>query len=283
MIKLQIGNLKIQIYGLENGKLPDNTRLFETDFDNSDLYYNFYTNKKLILPETAPTYRKNDIIVYKNQSGLESRLLIFPEQQSAYAYIQETASGITDIYFNPAYLKMIDSDTIFYSMLALEKHLYLHNFFIFHCSYIDYDGKAILFSGPSGIGKTTHTNLWRRYKPDKVTILNGDKCLLSYEGGKLYANGWPICGTSGICHNEKREVKAIVLLQQSEENKIIEEKKTVLFRRILEQLTVNYWNKDFVNAVMTFVQTIISTVPCYTYTCNISQEAVDIIYKKVIG
>ena len=110
-------------------------------------------------------------------------------------------------------------------MLALEKHLVLQNSFAFHCAYLDFEGKAILFSGPSGIGKTTHTNLWCQYLPDQAKVLNGDKCLLSREGNTFYANGWPICGSSGICHNERREVRAVVLLQQAPENRLIEEKK----------------------------------------------------------
>lgn len=167
-------------------------------------------------------------------------------------------------------------------MLALEKHLVLQNSFAFHCAYLDFEGKAILFSGPSGIGKTTHTNLWCQYLPDQAKVLNGDKCLLSREGSTFYANGWPICGSSGICHNERREVRAVVLLQQAPENRLIEEKKILTFRRVLEQLTVNYWNREFTEAAMTFADSLVSTLPCFTYGCNISREAVDILYQQLI-
>ena len=282
MIRLTIGNLHIQLEGIDRAHLPTNTLLFESTFEEADLYYTFHTDQNPRLPDMPPVYRKPDILVFRQPSGLESRLLILPDGQAAYAYLEETDSNHTEIYFNPAYTSLLSADTIFHSMLALEKHLVLRNSFVFHCSYLDFEGKAVLFSGPSGIGKTTHTNLWCQYLPDRAKVLNGDKCLLSREGNTFYANGWPICGSSGICHNERREVRAVVLLQQAPENRLIEEKKILTFRRVLEQLTVNYWNREFTDAAMTFADSLVSTLPCFTYGCNISREAVDTLYQQLI-
>lgn len=282
MIRLTIGNLHIQLEGIDRAHLPANTLLFESTFEEVDLYYTFHTDRQPCLPNIPPVYRKPDILVFRQPSGLESRLLILPDRQAAYAYLEETGSNHTEIYFNPAYTSLLNTDTIFHSMLALEKHLVLQNSFVFHCSYLDFEGKAVLFSGPSGIGKTTHTNLWCQYLPDRAKVLNGDKCLLSHEGNTFYANGWPICGSSGICYNERREVRAIVLLQQAPENRLIEEKKILTFRRVLEQVTVNYWNREFTDAAMTFADSLVSTLPCFTYGCNISREAVDTLYQQLI-
>lgn len=282
MIRLTIGNLHIQLEGINKANLPANTLLFESTFEEADLYYTFHTDRQPCLPNIPPVYRKPDILVFRQPSGLESRLLILPDGQAAYAYLEETDSQHTEIYFNPTYTSLLNTDTIFHSMLALEKHLVLQNSFVFHCSYLDFEGKAILFSGPSGIGKTTHTNLWCQYLPDQAKVLNGDKCLLSREGNTFYANGWPICGSSGICYNERREVRAVVLLQQAPENRLIEEKKILTFRRVLEQLTVNYWNREFTDAAITFADSLVSTLPCFMYGCNISREAVDTLYQQLI-
>lgn len=281
MIRLTIGDLHIQLEGIDRASLPANTLLFESTFEEADLYYIFHTDRNPRFPNTQPVYRKPDILVFRQPSGLESRLLILPDLQTAYAYLEETDSRHTEIYFNPAYTSLLNTDTIFHSMLALEKHLFFRNSFVFHCAYLDFGGKAILFSGPSGIGKTTHTNLWCQYMPGKAQVLNGDKCLLSREGNTFYANGWPICGSSGICHNERREVHAVVLLQQAPDNRLIEEKKVLTFRRVLEQLTVNYWNRAFTDAAMSFTDSLVSTLPCFTYACNISREAVDVLYKQL--
>lgn len=281
MIRLTIGDLHIQLEGIDRSSLPANTLLFESTFEEADLYYTFHTDRNPRLPDIPPVYRKPDILVFRQPSGLESRLLILPDLQTAYAYLEETDSRHTEIYFNPVYTSLLNTDTIFHSMLALEKHLFLRNSFVFHCAYLDFGGKAILFSGPSGIGKSTHTNLWCQYMPGKAQVLNGDKCLLSREGNTFHANGWPICGSSGICHNERREVHAVVLLQQAPDNRLIEEKKVLTFRRVLEQLTVNYWNRAFTDAAMSFTDSLVSTLSCFTYACNISREAVDVLYKQL--
>ena len=132
MIRLTIGNLHIQLEGIDRAHLPANTLLFESTFEEVDLYYTFHTDRQPCLPDIPPVYRKPDILVFRQSSGLESRLLILPDGQTAYAYLEETDSNHTEIYFNPAYTSLLNTDTIFHSMLALEKHLVLQNSFVFH-------------------------------------------------------------------------------------------------------------------------------------------------------
>lgn len=42
----------------------------------------------------------------------------------------------------------------------------------FHSSLIDYQGRGLMFLGPSGIGKTTQAELWNQYR--NALIINGD-------------------------------------------------------------------------------------------------------------
>lgn len=285
MIKLTIGNINITLHNIDKSLLPVNILKFCSSHRESDLNY-YFTFVPKIYAKNDSNYRiifaNKDLTIYKDCNEHEIRELYFPENHELYAIYQETSNRNINITICTKRLQLFKFETIFVSTLSLEKQLYLHNSFIFHCSYLDFEGKAILFSGPSGIGKTTHTNLWCQYLPDRAKVLNGDKCLLSREGNTFYANGWPICGSSGICHNERREVRAVVLLQQAPENRLIEEKKILTFRRVLEQLTVNYWNREFTEAAMTFADSLVSTLPCFTYGCNISREAVDILYQQLI-
>ena len=54
-----------------------------------------------------------------------------------------------------------------------------------HSSYIIYHDKAILFTGPSGIGKTTQAELWRDYQG--AEIINGDVTLIRKWDGRYCA------------------------------------------------------------------------------------------------
>ena len=100
-----------------------------------------------------------------------------------------------------------------WSAFDLPQQLLLNSTLVLHASSIGYDGKAIVFSAPSGVGKSTQSALWEKYRG--AVQLNGDKVALKKEGDKFFAYGLPFCGTSRICHNYKMPVEAIVTLGQA--------------------------------------------------------------------
>lgn len=278
MIHLTIGPINLAIEGINKEQLPENTILFLSDNEQVDIHYQIEIGGTVPSFPEKVLYRKNDIIVFQKNDKLESRLLFVPNVEFPYAYYEELDEQHVHVSFNPYFNELFSSDTIFHSLLALERHLWKYDAFVLHCSYMDFEGKAYLFSGPSGIGKTTHTDLWCKQFPNTAKVLNGDKCLLIKEGTTYYAVGWPICGSSKICHNEKREVAAIILLQQAPTNYEISEKRIRHFKQILEQLAVNYWNASFVNKAMSFAEQLSGALPCCTYACNMEEDAVSTLY-----
>ena len=44
-----------------------------------------------------------------------------------------------------------------------------------HGAVIEFEGRAYLFTAPSGTGKSTHIRLWRQYLGNAVRVINGDK------------------------------------------------------------------------------------------------------------
>lgn len=282
MLKLTIGKLNIQLNGVDAEQISDNTLLFRSDFQGeADLTYTIRIGENPPVISSPVIYRAKDIMVFGKPDGLEARLLYMPDSRDCYAYYEEISEKEINIYVNGAYLNHLKIDTIFISLLALERHEERRGAFILHCAYMSFDGKAILFSGPSGIGKSTHSGLWCNEYPDRTCVLNGDKCLLTMDDGRLFANGWPVCGSSGICQNERREVAAIILLQQSMINQFIEEKPMRNFKQLLAQITVNYWNNQYTDDAMNFIESLLQRTGCATYACNISSEAVVTLYNKL--
>ena len=80
-----------------------------------------------------------------------------------------------------------------------------------HASAIEVDGCAYLFSGPSGVGKSTHTGLWQSFLP-QACIINDDKPALRRIDGTWYAYGTPGCGKDGINQNKKLPLAGICFL-----------------------------------------------------------------------
>ena len=66
--------------------------------------------------------------------------------------------------------------------------------FMLHAAVVMVDGVAYAFSAKSGTGKSTHMRLWRRALGPRVIPINGDKPILRFQNGTLYAYGTPWAG-----------------------------------------------------------------------------------------
>ena len=65
----------------------------------------------------------------------------------------------SDIYFNEVASYLLPSKLL--DLLSFERVILQNNGVILHSSFIKYNDYAILFSGPSGVGKSTQANLWK--------------------------------------------------------------------------------------------------------------------------
>ena len=102
----------------------------------------------------------------------------------------------------------------------LSSLLFAYGVVPFHGVLIGWNGYGILFTAPSGTGKSTHANFWKEAFPREVSIINGDKPLLRIIDGTLHGFGSPWKGKECIGDNSDIPIKAICHLQRGK-NKII--------------------------------------------------------------
>ena len=88
-----------------------------------------------------------------------------------------------------------------------------------HTSTIQYQGKAVLFLGESGTGKSTHTRLWWE-NIEEAVLLNDDSPILRLIDGKLWVYGSPWSGKTPCYKNERYPLAACVRLSQAPKNRI---------------------------------------------------------------
>ncbi len=268
----RIGNFLFQIKSKQEIPIPEMFQKFSCEGDMEPEYtYEIEVTVQLPEAEGEVLARREDIVVRKTEVG-ESRMLNFKGGSQPYAYYEEKESNLAKTWFRTASMEDFDVDPVFLALLSMERHMMRRNQFVLHCAYMRYQGEAILFSAPSGTGKTTQAGLWQKYRGSEV--VNGDRALLSIKEGKLIASGWPVSGTSGVCEPEDTPVKAIVMLGQAEENTIRTCAPREAFVQIYSQLTINTWNQEFTERAMDFIEKIIATVPVYHLDCTISEEAV---------
>lgn len=279
----QIGKVSVQLELPEQMLLPENLYKFQIMqlSENDEIQMTYHFQYLPDLPEMEETFWKKKISgrevfrenlqLFQTEEG-ECRRLNFPGDPKPYAFTL-TQEKDCQIWVNEAYHEWLSSDTIFVSMLALEKRMIDADAMILHSAYMCYRGEAVLFSAPSETGKSTQAGLWEKYRGSRT--INGDRSLLLQEDGVWKAYGWPVCGNSGICHNESYPIRAIVMLKQAKENRAYPLKGFQALREIMEQITYNAWDKEFQFKVMDQLEILLEKVPVYRLECDISETAVE--------
>lgn len=150
--------------------------------------------------------------------------------------------------------------------------------FILHSSYLSYNGEAILFTAPSGGGKSTQAALWEACRPGSE-IINGDRSILSCDEGIPMVHSLPLCGSSGIAKNRKMPIRAIVVLGKADENQITVLSKREAFRSILSESAVHTWDSYGTEKITDVLLHILEKVPVCRLECRPDETAVECLEK----
>ena len=94
--------------------------------------------------------------------------------------------------------------------------LLAHGGMMLHAAAVEYRGRAVCFSAPPGVGKSTMAERWVRLFGAEV--LNDDKPALRRVDGRWRAWGTPWAGTSGIQQNRSAPLEAVCFLFRGGEN-----------------------------------------------------------------
>ena len=141
-----------------------------------------------------------------------------------------------------------------------------------HSSAVVVDGKAYLFSAPSGTGKSTHTRLWQQIFGDKARVINDDKPALRCIDGIWYAYGTPWCGKDGININTKAPVAGICFLKQAPHNKIRRLSNAEAVQNIIWQTMRRFRLAENLDRMLTNVDSLVRKIPVYELE-NLPEEA----------
>lgn len=164
--------------------------------------------------------------------------------------------------------------------LGLEMLLRWKEGVLLHASFVRWNGKGILFTAPSGTGKSTQADLWEQY--ESAEILNGDRAAIRFVDGKEFAYGLPYAGSSGVYKNEKAEIAAIVVLRQAKENRIRRLSPQEAVPYLYPELTIHRWDKAFVEESWSVILRLLGHVPVYFLECLPEQGAVELVKRKIM-
>ena len=244
--------------------------------------------------ETKLLYINNMFLVDgacpQNVFGIqESPAILTDNQQIIHFDIPENMKHL--ILYNQSYL-LADKDwkqiTIYKKSEEEAKILLLQAFYThavqrhiiqLHSSLIDFQGKGILFLGPSGIGKTTQAELWSKYRGAK--IINGDIVFVQEKETEFLGWGSPWHGSSPYCENANVPVKALIVLKQAKGNSI---RKLEGFEKVKEvsgNVFYPQWLENGIELCLKTLDHLLSGTDVYELSCLPDEDAVNLLEQVV--
>lgn len=134
-----------------------------------------------------------------------------------------------------------------------------------HSSAVVLDGKAYLFSAPSGTGKSTHTEKWCRLFGARY--LNDDKPALRLVDGVWMAYGTPWSGKYDLSSNEGVPVGGVAVLRRGEENTITRMPPAQALPWIMSQTTHRLGREDM-EKQLSLMDRFLRQVPIWQLSCR---------------
>ena len=148
-----------------------------------------------------------------------------------------------------------------------------------HSSFIRCRGGAILFTAPSGTGKSTQADLWEQYAGAEQ--INGDRSVIRCVDGVWTAFGFPFAGSSGIYRNDSVPIRAIIVLRQAPENTIERLRASEAFRLLYSESAFQRWHDAGHKTVIDRLMQLSQEVPVYLLRCTPDERAVRLLHETV--
>lgn len=185
--------------------------------------------------------------------------------------------------YNPARWKGLDRQFLEYmeSGLMFYTHLLKFDGMMLHASAVELNGKAYLFSGPCGTGKSTHTKIWQQTFGSAAQVFNDDKPALRCLEGKWYAYGTPWCGKDGINQNKKVPLAGICFLKQAPENKIRQLSPMEAIQRIISQTRRRFAQVENLDLMLQIVEKLALEIPVFELKNRPEPEAALLSYETM--
>lgn len=193
---------------------------------------------------------------------------------------------LSDKYINSMLKKMVSGTTIgaaeeFSYAGKFCKSIIKYNAMLIHSSAIEYKGKAYLFAADSGVGKSTHTALWRKAFGNDVKMINDDKPVVRILDGKAVAYGTPFDGGSGIANNISAPLGAVIFIERGENNSIRKAETPEILRKLYFS-TAHFVSRDTADKMLANFEKLLSCTDFYVLTCNMDISAAYIARNAII-
>ncbi|MCD7825414.1 MAG: PqqD family protein [Clostridiaceae bacterium] len=235
-------------------------------------------HQKIRLLPFRPGIHQNGIVLVRNRDVIlldagEKYIFLFPGFPVIYEMhlIKDGTEAV--LYCNPLEMEERAEDIFHAIRFAFLVIAQKHGLYLLHSASVAYKGRAWLFSGPSGMGKSTHANLWKTCFGTE--LLNGDLNMIGREQETAVVYGQPWCGTSGICTNKRYLLGGIVFLKQAQENYFRETKEQERILDCIRRLISPSWTEEQLLSNVHFGEWIAQHTEIFHLCCTKEEAAAE--------
>lgn len=151
---------------------------------------------------------------------------------------------------------------------------------LFHSSVVSYQGKAYMFLGKSGTGKSTHSQLWLRHI-EGTELVNDDNPVVRIIDGEARVYGSPWSGKTPCYRNVDYPIGGIVKLKQAPHNEIRRMKPVEAYVALAMSISGMRWKKQMGDGLHQTENQLTATVPVWHLSCLPDQNAAELCCKTI--
>lgn len=148
-----------------------------------------------------------------------------------------------------------------------------------HAAQIAYRGRGILFSAPSGTGKTTQARLWQAHRGAEIVC--NDRTLLRKTGGVWRTYGYPLDGSEPVRSGSVHALGCVVLLEQGKENTVQRLRPARAASLLMQQTVIDGWDAHAREQAMEQLMALLAEIPVYLLACTPDARAVRALETKL--
>jgi len=256
-------------------------RIDEAGFDSLQCRHTFGFSDNYPEINGKEIFNGGSFRVFENADGYFKISQRFDEYEYKCIFFEKKNKSGGTVYFTDGGYEKLKTTAELFRIIDMMSSLLFFDALMLHASFIEYNGKAILFSADPGVGKSTQAELWRVHKNAK--IINGDRAILRHtpDGWRAYGN--PACGSSDICINADIPIETIVFLKQSPVNIVNELSAFDKFLRLSSQLSCGVRKATDTDKLLELTQKLAADVRIVELECTADERAVNALYEILGG
>ena len=148
-----------------------------------------------------------------------------------------------------------------------------HRTLLIHSSVVECNGKAYMFLGQSGRGKSTHSDLWVKHVSGSRLINDDNPVIRIGNNGTPIAYGSPWSGKLPIYMNVSYPIGGMAAIEQDKENRIRKENIPSAFGIMLSSCSTLKFDKRIHMHICNSISWLLERVPIHTLSCRPDEEA----------